>query len=164
MHSLATGKRIVVANFKGSNSAPTWSPDGRKLAVVLTKEGGSQIFTVNTDGSGAQRLTPTSGINTEPFFSPDGQSIYFTSDRGGSPQIYRISADGGAAQRISFEGSYNVSPRISPDGRSMASISRLESGLRLAVMDPVSYTHLNPALLEPALRIRYHPLEQQRLA
>ncbi|HRC61032.1 MAG: Tol-Pal system protein TolB [Propionivibrio sp.] len=138
VHSLATGKRIVVANFKGSNSAPTWSPDGRKLAVVLTKEGGSQIFTVNTDGSGAQRLTPTSGINTEPFFSPDGQSIYFTSDRGGSPQIYRISADGGAAQRISFEGSYNVSPRISPDGRSMAFISRRESGFRLAVMDLAS--------------------------
>jgi len=46
VHSLASGKRIVVANFKGSNSAPAWSPDGRKLAVVLSKDGGSQIFTV----------------------------------------------------------------------------------------------------------------------
>jgi tol-pal system beta propeller repeat protein TolB len=44
VHSLASGKRIVVANFKGSNSAPAWSPDGRRLAVVLSKEGGSQIF------------------------------------------------------------------------------------------------------------------------
>ena len=138
VHSLASGQRIVVANFKGSNSAPAWSPDGRKLAVVLSKEGGSQIFTVNADGSGVQRLTTSSGINTEPFFSPDGQSIYFTSDRGGSPQIYRSSINGGDAQRITFEGSYNVSPRISPDGKSMAFISRRESGFRLAVMDLAS--------------------------
>ena len=138
VHSLASGQRIVVANFKGSNSAPAWSPDGRKLAIVLSKEGGSQIFTVNTDGTGVHRLTTASSINTEPFFSPDGQSIYFTSDRGGSPQIYRTGIDGTSAQRITFEGSYNVSPRISPDGKSMAFITRRESGFRLAVRDLAS--------------------------
>jgi TolB protein len=135
VHSLASGKRVVVANFKGSNSAPAWSPDGRRLAVVLSKEGGSQIFMVNADGSGLQRLTTSSGINTEPFFSPDGQSLYFTSDRGGSPQIYRSDVNGGDAQRVTFEGSYNVSPRISPDGKTMAFISRRDGGFRLAVMD-----------------------------
>ena len=138
VHSLASGQRIVVANFKGSNSAPAWSPDGRKLALVLSKEGGSQIFTVNADGSGVQRLTNSSGINTEPFYAPDGQSIYFTSDRGGSPQIYRTGVSGGDAQRITFDGSYNVSPRLSPDGKSLAFISRRESGFRLAVMDLAS--------------------------
>ena len=138
VHTLATGQRIVVANFKGSNSAPAWSPDGSKLAVVLSKEGGSQIFTVNANGAGVKRLTLSSGINTEPFFSPDGQSIYFTSDRGGSPQIYRMSVSGGEAQRITFEGSYNVSPRISPDGRTMAFISRRDAGFRLATMDLAS--------------------------
>ena len=33
VHSLASGQRIVAANFKGSNSAPAWSPDGRMLAT-----------------------------------------------------------------------------------------------------------------------------------
>lgn len=138
VHSLASGQRIVAANFKGSNSAPAWSPDGRKLALVLSKEGGSQIFTVNADGSGVQRLTTSSGINTEPFYSPDGQAIYFTSDRGGSPQIYRTSVSGGDAQRVTFEGSYNVSPRVSPDGKTLAFISRREGGFRLAAMDLAS--------------------------
>ena len=135
VHSLASGKRVVVANFKGSNSAPAWSPDGRRLAVVLSKEGGSQIFIVNADGSGLQRLTMSAGINTEPFFSPDGQSLYFTSDRGGSPQIYRSDSHGGDAQRVTFDGSYNVSPRISPDGKTLAFISRRDGGFRLAAMD-----------------------------
>jgi TolB protein len=138
VHSLASGKRVVVANFKGSNSAPAWSPDGRKLAVVLSKEGGSQIFTVNADGSGVQRLASSSGIDTEPNYSPDGQFIYFTSDRGGSPQIYRIGATGGDAQRVTFEGNYNVSPRLSPDAKSMAFISRRDGAFRLAVMDLAS--------------------------
>ncbi|MFC5303206.1 Tol-Pal system beta propeller repeat protein TolB [Azospira restricta] len=138
VHSLATGKRVVVANFKGSNSAPAWSPDGRKLAVVLTKDGGSQLFTVNADGSGVQRLTSSGAIDTEPQFSRDGQHVYFTSDRGGSPQIYRVAAGGGEVQRVTFEGSYNVTPRLSPDGRSMAFITRGNGGFRLAVMDLAS--------------------------
>jgi TolB protein len=138
VHSLATGKRIVAANFKGSNSAPAWSPDGRRLAVVLTKDGGSQLFTVGADGSGVQRLASSGGIDTEPQYSPDGQFIYFTSDRGGSPQIYRVSTSGGTPQRVTFDGSYNVTPRLSPDGRSMAFISRRDGGFRLAVMDLAS--------------------------
>ena len=138
VHSLASGQRIVAANFKGSNSAPAWSPDGRKLAVVLSKDGGSQIFTVNADGSGVQRLASgATGINTEPYFAPDG-AVYFTSDRGGSPQIYRSDAGGGDTQRITFEGSYNVSPRISPDGKTMAFITRRDGAFRLAAMDLAS--------------------------
>ena len=55
VQSLATGARQVVANFRGSNSAPAWSPDGRRLAVTLSKDGGSQIYLINADGSNAQR-------------------------------------------------------------------------------------------------------------
>ena len=115
----STASASVVANFRGSNSAPAWSPDGKTLAVALSRDGGSQIFLVNPDGSGARRrITNSSAIDTEPRFSPDGKWIYFTSDRGGSPQIYRMPATGGEPQRVTFEGSYNVSPRLSPDGKS----------------------------------------------
>ena len=130
-----TSQRQIVANFKGSNSAPAWSPDGRKLAVVLTKDAGSQMYTVNADGSGVQRLASSSGIDTEPTYSPDGAFIYFTSDRGGAPQIYRISASGGEAQRVTFEGSYNVSPHLSPDGKSLAYVTRNGGRFQVALMD-----------------------------
>ena len=138
VHSLADGKRQVAANFKGSNSAPTWAPDGTRLAVSLSRDGGSQIFLVNADGSGVRRLAQSSGIDTEPVFSPDGQSIYFTSDRGGSPQIYRMPAGGGEAQRVTFDGTYNVSPRISPDGKVLAYIARNGGKFQVATMDLAS--------------------------
>jgi TolB protein len=137
VHSIASGQRHIVANFKGSNSAPGWSPDGRRLAVVLSKDNHSQIYSVNADGSGLQRVTQSAGIDTEPRYSVDG-NIYFSSDRGGSPQIYRVSANGGDAQRVSFEGNYNVSPRPSPDGKTLAFIARREGRFQLAAMDLAS--------------------------
>jgi TolB protein len=135
VHSLLDGKRNVAANFRGSNSAPAWSPDGKVLAVSLSREGGSQIFLVNPDGSGVRRITTSSAIDTEPRFSPDGKWIYFTSDRGGSPQIYRMASTGGEAQRVTFEGSYNVSPRPSPDGRSLAYVTRNSGRFQVALQD-----------------------------
>ncbi len=124
-----------VANYKGSNSAPAWSPDGRQLAAVLTKDGTSQIYLMNADGTNVRRITFSEAIDTEPFFTPDGQSIYFTSDRGGSPQVYRMPAGGGEPVRVTFEGDYNVSPRVSPDGKTLAYISRVSGRFQLMAMD-----------------------------
>ena len=138
VHSLVSGQRQAVANFKGSNSAPAWSADGRQLAVVLSKDGGSQIYLIGADGSNPRRITNTSSIDTEPYFSPDGQSIYFTSDRGGSPRIYRMSAAGGEATRVTFDGNYNVSPRVSGDGKTLVYIAREGSRFQLKSFDLAS--------------------------
>jgi TolB protein len=135
VHTLATGRRYVVANERGSNSAPAWSPDGRRLAVVLTRDGNSQIYTVNADGSNLTRLTRSSGIDTEPTFTADGKHIYFTSDRGGSAQIYRAAVTGGDAERVTFTGGFNARPQVSPDGKYLAYIARRESLFRVAVME-----------------------------
>jgi len=136
VQSLTTGSRQAVAAFRGSNSAPAWSPDGKQLAVTLTRDGGSQLFLINSDGSGApRRLTQSAAIDTEANFSPDGQSILFTSDRGGGPQIYRIPVGGGAPQRVTFEGRYNVSARHSPDGKSFTFIQRNGGRFNVAVQD-----------------------------
>ena len=137
VHHLSENKRQVVASFKGSNSAPAWSPDGKTIAVVLSVEGGSQIYLINSDGSGARRrISNSTSIDTEPRYSSDGKWLYFTSDRGGSPQIYRMPATGGEPQRITFRGSYNVSPRPSPDGRVLAYVTRGEGGkFQVALLD-----------------------------
>ncbi|MFY7866067.1 Tol-Pal system beta propeller repeat protein TolB [Roseateles sp.] len=141
IQDVSTGKRRALADFRGTNSAPAFSPDGQQLCLTLSRDGGSQLFIINRDGSGLRRLTQSPAIDTESVFSPDGRSIYFVSDRGGSPQIYRMSVSGGAAERLTFNGGYNISPAISPDGRTMAFITRLNGGtFRLCVMDLASGT------------------------
>ncbi|TXL68512.1 Tol-Pal system beta propeller repeat protein TolB [Zeimonas arvi] len=139
VHTLASGQRKAVANFKGSNSAPAWSPDGSTLAVALTIDGLSQIYLIPAEGGGQpRRLTSSTSIDTEPVFTPDGRSLYFTSDRGGSPQIYRIPVSGGDATRVTFTGTYNVSPRVSPDGRLLAYVSRRDGRFLVVVRDLTS--------------------------
>lgn len=135
---LATGKRSMVAAFRGSNSAPAWSPDGQKLAVTLSKEGGSQLFLIGADGSNPERLLSSGSIDTEAFFSPDGESLLFTSDRGGSPQIYRLSLSARTVERVTYEGSYNTSARYSPDAKSIVFVRREGGRLNIAVQDLAS--------------------------
>ena len=136
LQDVASGQRRVLANFRGSNSAPTWSPDGRQLVLSLSRDGGTQLFSIGRDGSGLKRLTQSSAIDTEATYAPDGRTIYFVSDRGGGPQIYRMPADGGNAERVSFTGAYNISPAVAPDGRTLAYIARLGGGtFRLHTME-----------------------------
>ncbi|BAO82815.1 periplasmic component of the Tol biopolymer transport system [Serpentinimonas maccroryi] len=135
-HEVATGRRRLLAGFRGSNSAPAWSPDGRRLLATLTFGGSSQIFAIDAAGGGQpQRITQTSGIETEPAFTPDGRTVYFVSDRGGSPQIYRMTPAGADVARVTFEGNYNISPAVSPDGRWLAYISRIGGAFRVCVME-----------------------------
>ena len=139
VHEVATGRRRIVADFKGSNSAPAWSPDGRSLVVTLSRDGGSQIFIIPAAGGAEPRkLSSSSHIDTEAVFAPDGQNLYFVSDRGGSPQIYRMPLSGGSAQRMSFSSSYSISPAISPNGKQLAFISRIGGAFKLVLQDLAS--------------------------
>ena len=106
-----------------------------RLAVTLTKDGGSQLYLINADGSGVQRLMSSAGIDTEANFAPDGRSILFTSDRGGSPQIYRLTLGSGAVERMTYDGSYNVSPRSLPDGKGFVFVRRDGGRFNIAMQD-----------------------------
>jgi TolB protein len=139
VQNLITGERRVVANEKGNNSAPAWSPDGSKLAIALSKDGHTQVYLTNTDGSGRpRRISNSADIDTEPQWAPDGQTIYFTSDRSGGPQIYKMSATGANPTRVTFDGNFNFSPRIAPDGKTLAWISRRDGDFSLYAMDLAS--------------------------
>ena len=141
VHEVATGKRRLVANFKGSNSAPAWAPDGRTMAVTLTRDGGSQLYSIDANGTGEpKRLAQSGSIDTEPAFTSDGKYIYFVSDRGGAPQIYRMPSVGGNVDRVTFTGTYNISPALSADGRWLAYISRVSGAFKLHVMDLLNGT------------------------
>src|SRR5699024_8791222 len=124
-----------LANFKGNNSAPAWSPDGQKLAIVLSRDAISQIYTIDRSGSGLSRVMQSPLIDTEPSFTPDGNSLVFTSDRSGNPQVYRVPAGGGEASRLTFHGSYNISPSISPDGNYLVYVTRRDGAFRIALLN-----------------------------
>jgi TolB protein len=125
-----------VSARRGINGAPAWSPDGRKLALTLSRDSNLDVYVLDLATQGLTRLTTDAAIDTEPEWSRDGSSVYFTSDRAGSAQVYRIGATAGQeAQRLTFTNSYNARPRLSPDGQSLAIVTLDRGAYRIATFD-----------------------------
>ncbi|MEX1182779.1 MAG: hypothetical protein WEF86_06055 [Gemmatimonadota bacterium] len=57
---------------------PSWSPDGRRLAFMSWRNGATQIFVMNADGSDQRRVVAMpEGDAIDPRWSPDGSRIVF---------------------------------------------------------------------------------------
>ncbi|MDD5628499.1 MAG: Tol-Pal system beta propeller repeat protein TolB, partial [Elusimicrobia bacterium] len=54
---------------EGANENPTWSPDGRFLAFSSTRNGRSELFVMDSDGSAPHRLADIPGNTTTPTWS-----------------------------------------------------------------------------------------------
>lgn len=117
-HDLNSGRRDRFASFAGSNISPAVSPDGSKVAMILSKDGAVDLYVCNTDGSGLRRLTKSREEESSPCWSPDGQWICFAGKSGGRRALWKVSPNGGAPVRIPTSGISNPSePDWSPDGK-----------------------------------------------
>ena len=114
---LASGERRCVADFPGLNSSAAFSPDGRDLALILSKDGSPDLFVMDVNGSRLTKLTDTKrAAEASPSWSPDGQQIVFVSDRSGTPQLYIVGRSGGEPRRLAVGGSQNVDPDWGANG------------------------------------------------
>ena len=138
-----------------ADDAPTWSPDGRRIAFHSLRDFTGEIYIMNADGSGLTRLTTNPGFDSGPTWSPDGSRIAFAASRDiftpGSPDIYVMNADGTDQTRLTNNGGSR--PAWSPDGSRIAFDSRRDGVREIYVMnaDGSGQTRLtNGGGLEPA--------------
>src|SRR5699024_3517505 len=140
VHNIKTGDRRVVSEYAGINGAPAWSPDGKQLALTLSKDGAPNIYTLNLVTGQLQQRTSSRFIETEPRWMADGQSLIYTSSRSGGPQISQLDLRSGDSQRLSFNGPYNARPDITPDGRHLIYVHRKSGRFNIGVQDLVRDT------------------------
>jgi serine/threonine protein kinase/Tol biopolymer transport system component len=74
-----TGSRRIAESLDARDT-PSWSRDGRWIAVVASEGKEQPLFKVSLDGGAPVRLV--GGINTNPVWSPDGKVIVY-SEHGG---------------------------------------------------------------------------------
>jgi len=119
-HSLSTGQRRVIAGYSGLNTSASVSPDGSKVAMILSKSGSPNVWVCNADGTGLKKLT--SGLeDSSPCWSPDGRWICFATKKAERRRLAKVPADGGAVQYLNTAGAANpTEPDWSPDGKWIA--------------------------------------------
>ena len=59
------------------------APFGAKLYFIPARDGNTEIYTMDSEGSNQTRLTFNEASDTYPVWSPDGRQIVFHSNRDG---------------------------------------------------------------------------------
>ncbi|MBA3640821.1 MAG: S9 family peptidase [Acidobacteria bacterium] len=139
---LADGRTTRVTTNGGRDTGATWSPDGRRLAFVSTREGSTDIWIATIEGErhGINRVTSDGMAKEDPQWSPDGQRIVYTA-RGPldfyAQGVFVVPAAGGTSQRITPNDGFDHSQaRWSPDGRRLAFVSDRAGYMHVWTMEP----------------------------
>lgn len=128
--NVATGQRSVKWSFKGTPTGIAVSPDGTKVAAILSIHGNPELYVLDINGGSWTRLTNTAyDVEGQPTWSPDGRQIAFV--RGvNAQQIWVVDVATKKERRLTSKGRKNVDPDWGKDGK-IAYIS----GPYVAVMD-----------------------------
>ena len=76
----ATGRSRQLTGGPGSDRQPRWSPDGRTLAFISTREGGAQVWLLPIGGGDARKLSSLPDGASDPIWLPDGSGLLVVSD------------------------------------------------------------------------------------
>src|SRR5215475_5765636 len=130
MFSLDTNKTVAFPRFKGTNSAPAWSPDGTQLvfsssmngktmAFVGDRTGVPKLYLMNSDGTNTIPLDlPDKGYLIDPSWSPNGQLLAFSWRRpSGNYDLYVMDVATQQIIEITRDAGRNERPSWAPDGR-----------------------------------------------
>ncbi len=123
---IGTGKatKITVSGARERVTAPSWSPDGSRIAYVGLRQGAFGLYQKPSNGEGKEELLYTS---TTPLtltdWSMDGKYLtFFVSDLGGGSLFALSVASAGERKPIEIFHSPKAvgGPRLSPDNRFVA--------------------------------------------
>ncbi|PPD32721.1 MAG: Tol-Pal system beta propeller repeat protein TolB [Methylomonas sp.] len=96
--------------------APTWSPDGSRIAYVSFHTKRSEIFVQTLATGQRESVSSFPGINGAPAFSPDGNRLAITLSKDGSPDVYVLNLSNRGLTRLTAGLSIDTEPAWSPDG------------------------------------------------
>ena len=118
----AAGSQLTTV---GQNYAPSWSPNGRTVAFVSERNGGSQLFLMGANGTD-QRVIDTGGACVSyPSWSPDGRRLVFSrwadAQCNGAPDLWTVRSDGTHLNQLTKTiVDRELQPKWSPDGSRIA--------------------------------------------
>ena len=124
----------VVSGFRGINTGAAVSPDGRRMAVILSIDHLVDLYVMEIGSRRLTRLTKGIAVEASPCWSPDGRRIAYVSDVTGAPRIHVVDLNGGGRMRLPTIGADAVTPDWSGDDK-IVFASRIGGAYTLGVYD-----------------------------
>jgi Tol biopolymer transport system component len=109
-----------LTNDPGFDFAPSWSPDGTKMAFGSDRDGDFEVYVMNSDGSSLAKITDNEYSDSSPDWSPDGKTLAFASDRDGDSEIYVMNVDGSGQKPVTENEDNDADPVWRPDAKAAA--------------------------------------------
>lgn len=110
---------------------PAFSPDGKRVAFVSTRDNGwFKLYAMTADGENATKLVDA-GNNlgfAYPAWSADGKRIAFAHLVKGALEVHVVDADGKNLTAVTEFGGYSVYPAWKPDGKKLAFVQYKNGG------------------------------------
>lgn len=111
-----------LTSFRGSETHPNFSPDGKHIAFTGQYDGNTDVYIVSTEGGEPQRLTWHPDNDVVRGWSPDGQHVIFESSRTGAPvsvgKFWKVSREGTFPEALPIPRGHRGD--YSPDGNYFA--------------------------------------------
>jgi TolB protein len=86
------------------------------IAFTSDRSGHKEIYVMDYDGFGQQKVTGHQSTSMSPAWRPDGGALAYTSFFSGAPGIYLADLGSGRKRPLVSSGSLNTTPSFSPDG------------------------------------------------
>lgn len=106
--------------FGLSSTMSSAAPETAKIVFTSTRDGNSEIYIMNPDGSEQINLTQHRASDNHPVWAPTGDHILFVSDRNGTKDLYLMKADGTNVRKVFRRLVGREHPTWSPDGEQIA--------------------------------------------
>lgn len=135
--NLNTNKNTILANFPGLNNGGTISPNGKQMAVILSKDKNVDLYVKDVYGSGVKRITKGKGtVAGCPTWSPDGRKLCFVSNmKMERPSLYIADLASNKIYPIPTIGGEAVNPSWSPDGSKIVYSAKMGGNYTLGLYD-----------------------------
>ncbi|MFA4907281.1 MAG: FG-GAP-like repeat-containing protein, partial [archaeon] len=106
-----------------------------KIAFTSSRDGNSEIYVMNSDGTELYRLTDDVAIDGKPAWSYDGSKVIFVTNRDGNYEIYVTNADGSNPFNLTNNLAIDGDATWSPDGAKIAFRSDRDGNSEIYIMD-----------------------------
>jgi TolB protein len=131
----------------------------KKIVFVSKRNGNSDIYVINEDGSDLKRLTNQKEDEIMPQWSPDGTKILYISIKKGKHEIWVVNSDGSNQLQLVKDCDITYPPSWSPDNTKILFINKRRifvvnsDGSNLTVLTPSNIEATYPSWSPDGTRI-----------